>query len=331
MILVRKWWLWIIFILIAGVIFSPPITNRLNALSVTFNLLVPAGNWRPLELFTEAPAKKLQAIQSASGRALDIHIYTPIHKADTAMIIYTPFIGGGLDDPRLVNLAKTFSRAGFIVAIPARKEETLIVSQKDVIDIISTATFLKNEIDIRKIGFFGISYGNGPVIVASTNPQIKDLVNFVVSFAGYYDLQNALDFIRTGEFSYQNIRGKIEPHDYAKEILGKTIASYNMREEEFVKSEAWNRLRKELSPAEFINEIKAEFFITHSTDDQFIPYTESLRLADALRDKMPVWLALNTAFEHGSYKKLSLENLRQHYFPSFISFYKMVQVLLAMR
>jgi len=48
----------------------------------------------------------------------------------------------------------------------------------------------------------------------------------------------------------------------------------------------------QLSPARAIKYIKASFIITHGTDDYSVPYTESIRLADAVGDKNRVRLAL---------------------------------------
>jgi fermentation-respiration switch protein FrsA (DUF1100 family) len=329
----KKKLLLIFLSLLVGILFLPPISLRLKALATVMNLLIPAGEWRPLQIFTKTPSKELETIQSASGRTLDVHISTPARKTDAAMIIYTPFIGGGAEDLRLVNLAETFARAGFVVATPFRREEPLIVSTKDTEDIVSTALFLKNEVglSIDRLGFFGISYGNGPAIAASVDPRVKNSAHFVVSFGGFYDLENALHFIRTGEFSYQDLSGKLEPHSYAKEILSRTIAQYHMTEAEFLKSEALANLIEKLSPSKVVKQITADLFVVHSTDDLYIPYTESMRLYDALRQrpKTTTLLALTTAFEHGTYKPPTFRNFREHYLPSFTSFYKLVYHLLA--
>ena len=320
-------------VIFAALLFSPPVLLRLKTLATVINLLIPSGDWRPLQIFTKPPATELKVIQSTSGRTLDIHRYLPARKADVAMIIYTPFIGGGAEDMRLVNLAQTFARAGFIVATPFRREKPLVISTKDTEDIVSTALALKNEfgLPIVNLGLFGISYGNGPAIAASVDPRLKELVHFVVSFGGFYDLENALRFIRTGEYAYQEIRGRLEPHEYAKEILAKTIAHYNMTEAEFLKSETLATLIEKLSPSKVIKQVAADLFVVHSTDDPYIPYTESMKLYDELRRRPEAItiLALTTAFEHGTYKPASLENLRRHYWPSFKDFYTLLYQLLA--
>jgi dienelactone hydrolase len=54
----------------------------------------------------------------------------------------------------------------------------------------------------------------------------------------------------------------------------------------------------EMSPVRVLKQIKAYFIIVHGTEDESIPYTESLRLADAVGDGRRVRLALLPGFEH---------------------------------
>ena len=328
----RKAAITIFLTLFIGLLFLPPISLRLKTLAAVINLLIPSGDWRPLQLFTPAPSKEVKTIRGASGRTLDISIYHPRREANVALIIYTPLLGDGAEDSRLVNLASTFSRLGFIVAVPFHQEKPRLVSTKDAEDVISTALFLKNEsgLPIDRLGFFGISYGNGPTMVASVDPQIKNLVSFIISFGGFYDLEDALSFIRTGEYAYRDIEGKREPHAYAKEILSNTIAYYEITEAELSTSEILANLREKLSPSRVVEQITADVFVVHSTDDPYIPYTESMRLYDNLRRRSAAItvLALTTALEHGDYKPYTLKNLRQDYLPSFVDFYKLLYTLL---
>jgi dienelactone hydrolase len=54
----------------------------------------------------------------------------------------------------------------------------------------------------------------------------------------------------------------------------------------------------QLSPSRAIPYITASFIVAHATDDYFIPYTESMRLADAVNDRNRVTLALLPQFQH---------------------------------
>lgn len=312
----------------------PPVALRLKTVGVSLNLLIPQGAWRPLELLTRAPILEEHQFQSQAGRTITTHVYVPKSRPrapKTAMVIYVPLAGGGLNDPRLVNLAKTFANIGFVTAVPWRQEDQLIIGLKDVDDVVSTALFLINqqELNIDRLGLFGISYGAGPVIAAATDQRLRDKLHFIVSFNGYYDLLHMLDFILTGRYSYKNIEGVLEPDPYTREILNAALAYYNTDEETLRAGAEFETLRKVISPSHTVHQIETDFFIAHSTDDRVIPYTESMRLRDALISRVPVTFNLTTVFEHGTYKSLTLQNIRRHYLPSISVFYNFIFTLLA--
>jgi hypothetical protein len=298
----------------------PEALLRLKTIATAINLLIPQGDWRPLQVFTREPISEDEVITSLSGRKLAVQLWRPKNitkQTVPGIVIYTPFIHGGRDDQRHVNLALTFARAGFLVAAPWRSEDPFIIN-------------LKDRLKLNHCGLFGISVGNGPIVAAAADPRIRESVSFIISFAGYYDVQNVLQFIRTGRYSYKSISGRAEPDPYAREILTKALDFYNRCSvESLLNDPEFKKLVRLLSPCSFIDQLKAEFFIIHSSDDIMIPYTESLRLADALRDRVPVHFAQTNVFEHGTYRKLSFRNILHCYLPSITEFLRLVYSLLS--
>jgi hypothetical protein len=69
----------------------------------------------------------------------------------------------------------------------------------------------------------------------------------------------------------------------------------------------------QLSPARAIKYITASFIIIHAIDDYSIPYSESIRIADAVNDRERVHLAILPQFMHGEPIKPSIGNwYRRH-------------------
>lgn len=303
-------------------------------MATAINLLIPRGDWRPLEIFTITPIKEEHQIKSFSGRLLRIRVWRPkkpAKKSRSALIIYAPFIENSSDDLRMINLSNTFARAGFVVAAPWRSEDPFIINLKDRDDVVSTVLFLRENIqlEVAYYGLFGISAYSGPVIAAAADPRIKDWVRFIISFAGYYNIENVLRFVRTGQYSYKDISGTIEPDFFTQNILAKQLDYYRIDLESFLSRAEFEKLRRDLSPSTFVDQLNADFFIIHSTDDAMIPYTESMRLADALKHRVSVHFTPTAVFEHGSYKKINLGNLRRYYLPGMIDLYKFLYALLS--
>lgn len=301
------------------------------------NIMVQQGAWRPLQILTPQPELETHAIESSSGRKLETRVWVPRalwQNRFPATVIYTPFIGGGLEDPRLVNLASTFARAGIVSLAFWRSGDPLVASEKDIADVVSAFRFLAEHPAVRPeaVGLVGISYGAGPVMLAAADPRIRGDVRFIVSHAGYYDLENVLRFIVAGEYGYGEIRGKLEPNRYGHEILSRTLEHLGVDDatakaftetpenfdENLAELPELRELARRLSPAEVIAELRAErLYILHAANDAFIPYTESLRLRDALSNRLPVRFQLIDVFEHGTPRPPTLENLRRYWIPNF--------------
>jgi dienelactone hydrolase len=86
-----------------------------------------------------------------------------------------------------------------------------------------------------------------------------------------------------------------------------------------------------LSVAPLIPSIRARFLIGHGTTDPLIPYTESMRLADAVGDKSRVHLAILRLFAHvdPARRSFSAKEFLTVYLPSVWQFYYMVYDLLS--
>jgi len=323
----------------------PQVATAFKTAALWINIAIPEGGWRPLDLFTPAPVLEKHSIESESLRTLMMHLYLPA-RMDTsgAIIIYTPFVGGGIEDPRLVNVAKSFARAGFAVLLSSRTGDKLIMSAKDIRDVVSLFLFLEKHprVNPNRIGLLGISYGAGPVIIAAADLRIQDRVQFVMSMSGYYDFKNSLRFIVTGQYSYKNIQGQSEPLAFTQEILKNSLEHHgineelfesfisqpNRFEELFQNSPEIKEFGLQLSPVRVIDDIKARFFIIHSTQDLLIPHTESMRLADALKGRVPVYFTLLSMLEHGQPRPFTIKNITRYYLPSLTDSYVFLYKLL---
>ncbi len=88
---------------------------------------------------------------------------------------------------------------------------------------------------------------------------------------------------------------------------------------------------KKVSMISIVPTIRAYLLIGHGSTDPLIPYTESLRLADAVKDKTKVHLAILRLFSHVDPAPMSFLSwdFLTVYFPSMIKFYYFVYDLLS--
>lgn len=88
---------------------------------------------------------------------------------------------------------------------------------------------------------------------------------------------------------------------------------------------------KRLAMEPVLPDIRAYLLIGHGSTDPLIPYTESLRLADAVKDRRRVHLAILRLFSHvdPARQSFSLKETLTEYLPSIARFYYLIYDLLS--
>ena len=292
------------------VILWPAVQVWLLAATTTLSLLVTDGAWRPLQWTTRAPERQDYMVTSLAGRELHVRLYRPRRLLGrvsvSAMVINTPFIGGGVDDPRLTNIGETMARAGFIVAVPWREQGGLLVSSEDTEDVIAAAEFVLDQVPpVKTLGLFGISYGVGPVFAAAADQRLADKVSFIISLNGYSELATVIDFITSGQ-----------SHAYPREVFEANLTARGQTSDVYLASADFQELNEALSPIKQLTAISADLFIIHSTADTFIPFGESVRLQAEASEQLYSSLFLTDVIDHGPYRPLTFPNLLRYYLPA---------------
>lgn len=332
---------------------------------------------------TASPLSKQLAIPNGTRKiAADLY-YPPGQKKRSAILLTHGIIDAGKDDPRLIRFARSLARCGFVVLVPELQGmKSFRVLLSDVDDIVASFRYLSSleQVDRKKMGLLGFSYGAGPTFLAAAHSSIRGQVKFLTSFGGYYEPVNVIRYITTGHYEYRDIRGVQQPEPYGKWVFFMNnleyIESDKDREllkkifegEEKGKREEVAPLLKGLSPegrylhelvtnedpkrvdlliekidprvqdylrkismAPVISSIQAYLLIGHGDSDPLIPYTESLRLADAVANKNRVHLAILKQFSHvdPARKRYPLREFLTVYLPSIGKFYYLIYDLLS--
>lgn len=334
--------------------FLSPLSLALKTALAYTNLIVTEGRWRPLNLLTRAPAKETVSL-IVRGRPLQADVYRPRPlllkpKEYPALAIFTPFVGDVRQDKRLVNLAETLARLGFIVSIPERVGDySTIISQKDLEDASASWHYLHElpETDDKRMAFFGMSYGLGPVLLLAADETTFEVrPPFVIGFGGYAELKNMIRFALTGSFEYNGIQGQVEPDPWVRGVVKDNFENAlppSSRRDNFLTNSdpeqfdalydalpgSFKEKVKEFSPSTVLHEIRVPLILIHSTDDPVVPYTESFRLRDLAINAPAVSVSLVSIFEHGTYKPLNWHNLRAFYLPSLSDSFRFLYRVLA--
>lgn len=137
----------------------------------------------------------------------------------------------GIDEPRLVRLARQLSAAGVTIVTPDIAELSRFEITPAITDTIErAAAWLAIESGLalnQPVGLMGISFSGGLSIVAAGRPSLAGRVAYVFSFGGHDDLPRVLRYLCTGsepypahELGIQSDRPFVlAPHDYGVAVI----------------------------------------------------------------------------------------------------------------
>ncbi len=270
------------------------------------------------------------------GEELRLDIYRPEGQGPFPALLMVPgFAKDGIEDDRMIALAKTVARAGVIVVLPdlagifhyrlvPKDAERLVTAFETMAALPKTRQ--------SHLGIFGASISGGYALAAATDPRIARRLGFFIAFAPYHSGGPLYQFIATGSYEYRGKQLWKKPNPFARwiflynylylevnpsdpefqillevirlkiyeewdaaerlseqlsevacdklqklegiapEILGPlaehAVASYSMAE------------RSVLEPVQRLCDLSGELFIIHGSDDNVIPFTESIALAE---------------------------------------------------
>lgn len=189
--------------------------NRQDVLRRIANLDTVPVEERPLAI----------PVRHASIRA---RVYTPHHGAGQTVLLVSGLHAAGIDEPRLVDLARKLAEANVTVVTPeipelSRFEITPLLTDRieDAALWVATQSGLARS---GRIGLLGISFSGGLAIVAAGRPALRDHLLYVFSFGGHDDLPNVLHYFSTGIDPEAPGLAPTTPHDYGLAVVLLTVA-----------------------------------------------------------------------------------------------------------
>jgi dienelactone hydrolase len=144
------------------------------------------------------------SIPTARG-PLRARVYEP-RSPHRAALLTSGLHPSGIDEPRLVGLARQLSAGGVTVVTPDVPELSRFEITSAITDTIERATgWLALESGLamnRPVGMMGISFSGGLSIVAAGRPSLAGHVAYVFGFGGHDDLPRVLRYLCTGSEPY---------------------------------------------------------------------------------------------------------------------------------
>ena len=194
------------------------------------------------------------------------------------------------------------------------------------------------EVDRERVGILGFSVGAGLALRAAADPRVRDHVAFVHSFGGYYDAASVLSAVTTRQALVRGkvepwapdplaaslfqhallatvedaaeraqlraaLAGEGEPPKSLSQRGRTLLALYDNQDPHRTKEilagdpdlVGW---LEEISPSADMENVRARLYIAHDHADAFLPYSESLHLAEAAGEHTTVVFRSFVLFAH---------------------------------
>ena len=157
------------------------------------------------ELKSMTPTPSRTSIAYKVGQRVHVaDLYEPNQPIGAGLVLVPGFTPLGKDNPRLIALALSLSRARFLVLVPdlqgSREMRVRLEDARSIADAVVYLAQIGHLADHEGVGVVAISYAVGLAILATMQPDAKDKVRFLVSIGGYYDTTAVVTFITTGKY-----------------------------------------------------------------------------------------------------------------------------------
>ncbi|WP_049753484.1 alpha/beta fold hydrolase [Alkalilimnicola ehrlichii MLHE-1] len=149
-----------------------------------------------------APERETVEYTGPTGVPRVADLYTPGDEVRSNLVLVHGFTEAGRRDPRLVQFAKTLSRAGFRVLAPEVETLTRMdVSPENIRDVVDAAHWLDARDDGEGVGVAAMSFSVATAVLAALEEDGRPHIGWIVGVGGYYDLVETLTYVTTGYFT----------------------------------------------------------------------------------------------------------------------------------
>ena len=186
--------------LVIGILFGILVLTPQGKASIKAALFIPqilpAIPVKPLEYLSGTPIRQEITFTSSQGIS-EADIYLPsgdgVHPG---VVFFMGIVPPDREEERILALAEGLARTGMVVLIPwldTQTDNRLIV--EDIEILVDAFEYLQNHerTDRTRVGMGGICTGASMAVVAAQSSRINEEVDFINSFAGYYD---AFDLVK---------------------------------------------------------------------------------------------------------------------------------------
>jgi len=212
--------LFLLFFVLAGVTLRDTADAHLRAAAVLTRLNDPNAHGFVASFAGHPYTEEDGSALIASGR-LKFRLYIPAGGARNGGIVLLHGIHHlGMEDPRLVNLARALAGSGVEVMTPELQDlADYRITPRTVDTIGASAVILSTKMQ-RPVGVIGLSFAGGLSLMAAARPEYEDKIGFVLAVGAHDEMSRVANFYATNQEPNPNGQEQhLQAHDYGVLIL----------------------------------------------------------------------------------------------------------------
>ncbi len=213
---------WVLFLVpLLAVALYPTLRDYLRAASLLQRIGDPhATGW--IANYDVHPVDVRDTSFDFNGAPIPARIYLP-RGVDSApgIVVIHGMHELGINEPRLVNFARSLAAGGFFVMAPQVPGIADYRVEAESAHLIGAAAQnFAHQLQVQKVGVLALSFSGGLALLAASDPQYSRSIAWVATIGAHYDLAHVLRFFATGEAVRPD--GSVEhlpPHEYGPLIV----------------------------------------------------------------------------------------------------------------
>jgi len=218
----RRGWILIGITVTTLAIVGLGIRHDLHGLTLVIRAADLHGPARRFADFDTVPIRERLVDTRIDAMPIRVRVYVPLVRPRQTVLLVSGLHPAGIDEPRLVFLARQLAAADIVVATPdipelSRYEITPVLTDR----IERLALWLSSDSQLAptgRIGLMGISFSGGLAVVVAGRPALRGRLLYVFSFGGHDDLPRVLEYFCAAGSTPP-------PHDYGVAVVLLNVAS----------------------------------------------------------------------------------------------------------
>lgn len=214
------WLALLVVLLLAG-----PAARYARATSLLLGLAGTSPAWAPL-VESDFAVESLDLPADVSGASsIRARIYRPVHLIGRprGLVLAHGVHWLGIDEPRLVGLARAFARAGLVVLTPelAPLADYRVDSEGNLDALRASVHWLSRDPSLAPggVGLLGVSFAGGLALRVASEPDVVEELAFVASIGGHHDMPRVARFFVTDRIPTPTGEIDWQAHDYGLAVL----------------------------------------------------------------------------------------------------------------